>query len=297
MIHIVDYGAGNLFSVKNALDYLQIENKITADPADLKDADGIILPGVGAFRDAMTMLNKSGFTEAIKEQAAAGKPLLGICLGMQMLFEKGYEFGESEGLGLIPGCVQLIDGGGLKIPHMGWNDLTVLHDCALSSDVTDGDYVYFVHSYYLEAEEDGVWYYPALLAMSFNLDSGDEFSMEFANATRLDDWGYTYADLIASASSTSRQVSANWQNLTSYTKDRDEIASIIQDPLDATRRAAYANMTNQEFVRVELPEIKLTESVDKNVLAQVDQQYILVKQNWNNGGEKDYLKTQVLLLD
>ena len=74
MIHIVDYGAGNLFSVKNALDYLQIENKITADPADLKEADGIILPGVGAFRDAMTMLNKSGFTEAIKEQAAAGKP-------------------------------------------------------------------------------------------------------------------------------------------------------------------------------------------------------------------------------
>ena len=154
MIHIVDYGAGNLFSVKNALDYLQIENKITADPADLKEADGIILPGVGAFRDAMTMLNKSGFTEAIKEQAAAGKPLLGICLGMQMLFEKGYEFGESEGLGLIPGCVQLIDGGGLKIPHMGWNDLTVLHDCALSSDVNDGDYVYFVHSYRAETSDD-----------------------------------------------------------------------------------------------------------------------------------------------
>lgn len=153
MIQIVDYGAGNLFSVQNALNYLQIENKVTADPAELDKADGIILPGVGAFRDAMQMLNHSGFTEAIQEQVAQGKPLLGICLGMQMLFEKGYEFGETAGLGLIPGCVQLIDGGGLKIPHMGWNDLTVLHDCALSADVQDGDYVYFVHSYRAETDE------------------------------------------------------------------------------------------------------------------------------------------------
>lgn len=154
MIHIVDYGAGNLFSVKNALDYLQVESKITADPAELKDADGIILPGVGAFRDCMTMLNESGFTAELKAQAEAGKPLLGICLGMQMLFEKGYEFGETDGLGLIPGCVQLIDGGGLKIPHMGWNDLTVLHECALSENVHDGDYVYYVHSYRAETSED-----------------------------------------------------------------------------------------------------------------------------------------------
>ncbi len=154
MIAIIDYGAGNLFSVKNALDYLHIETMITANPADLNAADGLILPGVGAFRDAMTMLNNSGFTEAIKQQATAGKPLLGICLGMQMLFEKGYEFGETDGLGLIPGCVQLIDGGGLKIPHMGWNDLTVLHDCALSEGVQDGDYVYFVHSYRAETSDD-----------------------------------------------------------------------------------------------------------------------------------------------
>ncbi|MGM9526463.1 MAG: imidazole glycerol phosphate synthase subunit HisH [Peptococcaceae bacterium] len=154
MIHIIDYGAGNLFSVRNALEYLHIENKITADPADLAQADGIILPGVGAFHDAMTMLNDSGFTAAIKNQVAAGKPLLGICLGMQMLFEKGYEFGETDGLGLIPGCVQLIDGGGLKIPHMGWNDLTVLHPCALSADVQNGDYVYFVHSYRAETSDD-----------------------------------------------------------------------------------------------------------------------------------------------
>lgn len=154
MIAIIDYGAGNLFSVKNALDYLHIETMITANPADLNAADGLILPGVGAFRDAMTMLNNSGFTEAIKQQTAAGKPLLGICLGMQMLFEKGYEFGETDGLGLIPGCVQLIDGGGLKIPHMGWNDLTILHDCALNEGVQDGDYVYFVHSYRAETNDD-----------------------------------------------------------------------------------------------------------------------------------------------
>ena len=154
MIHIIDYGAGNLFSVQNALNYLQIENKITANPADLADADGIILPGVGAFRDAMTMMNESGFTEAIKVQAAAGKPILGICLGMQMLFEKGYEFGETDGLGLIPGNVVLIDGGGLKIPHMGWNDLTVLNDCPLSADVADGDYVYYVHSYRADTSDE-----------------------------------------------------------------------------------------------------------------------------------------------
>ena len=154
MIHIIDYGAGNLFSVQNALNYLQIENKITANPADLADADGIILPGVGAFRDAMTMLNESGFTEAIKVQASAGKPILGICLGMQMLFEKGYEFGETDGLGLIPGNVVLIEGGGLKIPHMGWNDLTVLNDCPLSADVADGDYVYYVHSYRADTSDE-----------------------------------------------------------------------------------------------------------------------------------------------
>lgn len=154
MIAIIDYGAGNLFSVKNALDYLQIENQITANPAELAAADGMILPGVGAFRDAMTMLNQSGFTEEIKQQVKAGKPLLGICLGMQMLFEKGYEFGETDGLGLIPGCVQRIDSGGLKIPHMGWNDLTVLHDCALSADIQNGDYVYFVHSYRAETSDD-----------------------------------------------------------------------------------------------------------------------------------------------
>lgn len=156
MIAIIDYGAGNLFSAKNALDYLQVENTIVAKPEDLVHADGLLLPGVGAFKDAMNMLNDRGFTQAIKEQVAAGMPLMGICLGMQVLFEKGYEFGETEGLGLIPGCVKLIDGGGLKIPHMGWNDLTVLHDCSLSDGVQNGDYVYFVHSFRADTNDDHI---------------------------------------------------------------------------------------------------------------------------------------------
>lgn len=154
MIHIIDYGAGNLFSVQNALNYLQIENKIVADPAELETADSIILPGVGAFRDAMSMLNQSGFTEAIKRQVAIGKPLLGICLGMQMLFEKGYEFGETDGLGLIPGSVVRINDGNWKVPHVGWNDLIVLYDCPLSMGITEGDYVYYVHSYRADTSDD-----------------------------------------------------------------------------------------------------------------------------------------------
>ena len=124
MIAIIDYGAGNLFSVKNALDFLEEKSVITADCEEIRCADAMILPGVGAFPDAMRMLNEQGLAEVIKEEAQK-KPLLGICLGMQMLFEKSYEFGETKGLGLIPGCVQLIDGNGLKIPHMGWNDLKI----------------------------------------------------------------------------------------------------------------------------------------------------------------------------
>lgn len=110
MIAIIDYGAGNLFSVKNALDFLEEESIITADCREIRCADAVILPGVGAFPDAMRMLREQGLAEVIKEEAQK-KPLLGICLGMQMLFEKSYEFQETEGLGLIPGCVQLIDGG------------------------------------------------------------------------------------------------------------------------------------------------------------------------------------------
>ena len=148
MIAIVDYGAGNLFSVQNALAYLNITCCTTDDPAVLEICDGVILPGVGAFPEAMHRLHASGLVSIICEQAQK-KPLLGICLGMQMLFERSYEFEETQGLGLIPGQVRLINSGGLKIPHMGWNDLAVKQASPLT-DGLDGQAVYFVHSYFTD---------------------------------------------------------------------------------------------------------------------------------------------------
>lgn len=152
MIAIIDYGAGNLFSVKNALDFLKIESAVTADAALLEQADALILPGVGAFPDAMAMLERSGLVPVI-QALAVKKPLLGICLGMQLLFETGYEFGETKGLGLIPGKVIKIDGGGLKIPHMGWNSLEILNPCPLTAQTREGDYVYFVHSFRADTDD------------------------------------------------------------------------------------------------------------------------------------------------
>ncbi len=130
MIAIIDYGAGNLFSVKNALDFLEIPNIITSKKEEIATADGIILPGVGAFPKAMKMLNDSGLAEFLKEQSKE-KPLLGICLGMQMLFEKSYEFEEVEGLGLIQGEIKPIPNHGLKITHMGWNNLEITNKSKL----------------------------------------------------------------------------------------------------------------------------------------------------------------------
>ncbi|NLP30627.1 MAG: imidazole glycerol phosphate synthase subunit HisH [Clostridiales bacterium] len=146
MIAIIDYGAGNLFSVKNALDYLGYDNKITNSMQDIMAAEKMILPGVGSFPAAMKMLRESGLEELIKEEAKK-KPLLGICLGMQMLFDVSYEFEEIEGLSLIPGEIRLIDSTKLKIPHMGWNSLLKEKECALSKDINEGDMVYYVHSY------------------------------------------------------------------------------------------------------------------------------------------------------
>ena len=146
MIGIIDYGAGNLFSVKNALDYLGVENCVTGDKEEIERADELILPGVGAFPDAMDMLEKKGLVEVICREAQR-KPLLGICLGMQLLFEKSSEFGETKGLGLIPGQVVQIDSKGLKIPHMGWNDLKVLNPCVMTEEMEEDAYVYFVHSF------------------------------------------------------------------------------------------------------------------------------------------------------
>lgn len=148
---IIDYGAGNLMSVTNTLDFLGFENKITADEREIELADRIILPGVGAFPAAMENLNGKGFSTIIKEQAKK-KPLLGICLGMQMLFDVSYEISECEGLGLIPGKVRKIETD-LKLPHIGWNSLEFKNPCPLLKDVEEGEYVYFVHTFCAEAEK------------------------------------------------------------------------------------------------------------------------------------------------
>ncbi|MGN1089631.1 MAG: imidazole glycerol phosphate synthase subunit HisH [Huintestinicola sp.] len=155
MIAIVDYGAGNIFSVKNACDFLGVEAALTKDAADIRNADGIILPGVGAFPWAMNKLNESGLVDVIKEEAQK-KPFLGICLGMQLIFSKGYEFEETEGLGLIDGEVKLMTPEGLSIPHIGWNKLEINHECPLLSGLGDDEYVYFVHSYSARCSDEDV---------------------------------------------------------------------------------------------------------------------------------------------
>ncbi|MDR1834246.1 MAG: imidazole glycerol phosphate synthase subunit HisH [Fusobacteriaceae bacterium] len=155
MIAIIDYGMGNLSSVKNALDYLGLENKITADKEEIASADRVILPGVGAFADAIATLREGGYDSLIGKIVADGKPLLGICLGYQLLFEKSWEFGEYDGLGLLPGEIKKLDVP-LKIPHVGWNSLWKAFDSRLFKGVNTGQYVYFVHSYYLDSAADFV---------------------------------------------------------------------------------------------------------------------------------------------
>ena len=152
MIAIVDYGVGNLFSLKSSLDTVGAESIITSDENVIRNADKIILPGVGAFRDARRKLSESGLDKVIVEEAKGGKPLLGICLGMQMLFEKSYEYGEHEGLGLIKGEIRPIADvipKDLKIPHIGWNALHFGKEKSpLFRYLNEGDHVYFVHSFY-----------------------------------------------------------------------------------------------------------------------------------------------------
>ena len=150
MIGIIDYGVGNLFSLRSSFAAIGAEAFVSGDAAELAKADRLVLPGVGAFGDAAEKLRRSGLDIFVKEQAAAGKPLLGICLGMQLLFEKSYEYGEHEGLGLLKGQVVGMAGklpADLKIPHMGWNALSLTKPARL---LKDGSYVYFVHSFYAE---------------------------------------------------------------------------------------------------------------------------------------------------
>ncbi|MBM7704510.1 imidazole glycerol phosphate synthase subunit HisH [Metabacillus iocasae] len=161
MIGIIDYGMGNLYSVSKALERLNYEYFISEDTTELKKAKGYILPGVGAFKDAMDQLHKTGLARFIQEEAANGKPLLGICLGMQLLFEESDENGLTKGLGLLKGRVERIPGvtntgETYKVPHMGWNSLTFHHSSPLLEGVDNG-HVYFVHSYYVNtSDQDAV---------------------------------------------------------------------------------------------------------------------------------------------
>ena len=151
MIAIIDYGCGNLFSISSSLRSLGIECKITGDKAEIAAADKIILPGVGAFGDAAKKLRDCGMDKLLRSLAAEGKPILGICLGMQLLFEKSFEYGSHAGLGLIKGYVGPLEGhipNNLKIPHMGWNKLNLVKDDPIFKYITPGDYMYFVHSFY-----------------------------------------------------------------------------------------------------------------------------------------------------
>lgn len=157
MIAIVDYGVGNLFSLSASLAHLELDSTVTADPTKIRAADQIILPGVGAFGDAMDKLNSTGLVPLLKEQAQQ-KPLLGICLGMQLLFEQSSEYGTHQGLGLIPGKVEpllpQVESLGLKVPHMGWNQLQIQRPDPFLKYFRDGEYVYYVHSFYATGCQD-----------------------------------------------------------------------------------------------------------------------------------------------
>ena len=159
MIAIVDYGVGNLFSLNCSLSAIGADVVVTSDPSVLEKADHILLPGVGAFEDAARKLRAAGLDQVLIRLAKEGKPLLGICLGMQLLFDKSYEYGEHTGLGLIPGEVIPMAGtipAELKIPHIGWNGLSKRREHPLLKNIREGDCVYFVHSYYASGCEDAV---------------------------------------------------------------------------------------------------------------------------------------------
>lgn len=159
MVAIIDYGVGNLFSLQSSLREIGAEAVVTSDEKEIAAADRIILPGVGAFEDAARKLRESGMADIVRREAAAGKPLLGICLGMQLMFDKSYEYGEHEGLGLIPGVVRPISDvipQNYKIPHIGWNALIFRKETPLFKYIREGDYVYFVHSFYAADCDDSV---------------------------------------------------------------------------------------------------------------------------------------------
>ena len=150
MILLIDYGVGNLFSLKSSLCMIGEEVQVSREPEEIRLADRLILPGVGAFEDAAAKLRASGLDQVIRKEAASGKPLLGICLGLQLLFERSYEYGIHEGLGLLKGEIRPIAEkipASFKIPQMGWNALSIMKESRILKDIREGEYVYFVHSY------------------------------------------------------------------------------------------------------------------------------------------------------
>ncbi len=155
MISIVDYGMGNLKSVENALNFLGIKSVITSEREVILNSDGVILPGVGAFPDAINNIKKDGIDKVLKEAVKKDKPLLGICLGMQLLFEESEEIKSCRGLGFLKGKIEKMKVN-LKIPHMGWNNLSFCKDFPILNGIKEDSYVYYVHSYYAKIEEEGI---------------------------------------------------------------------------------------------------------------------------------------------
>ena len=177
MVAIVDYGVGNLFSLKSSLDAVGAEVIVSGDAEEIKKADKIILPGVGAFEDAAKKLRETGLDRVIVNEVKKGKPILGICLGMQMLFQKSFEYGEHEGLGLLKGEIRPIAeriSSDLKIPHIGWNALIYKKPSKIFKYIKEGDFVYFVHSYYAADCDESVTAvseYGAELTASVEMDN------------------------------------------------------------------------------------------------------------------------------
>lgn len=193
MIAVIDYGVGNLFSLCSSLKFIGEDAKITADVNEIKSADKLILPGVGAFADAKKKLDDTGLSDLIKEEVKRGKEILGICLGMQLLFEESHEFGVHEGLGLLKGKVVAMEGkipDKLKIPHIGWNSLHLVKDNPLLKYVKEGDFVYFVHSYFAKDCSESLiaettYGIPMTAAASFENVSGCQFHPEKSGKTGL----------------------------------------------------------------------------------------------------------------
>ena len=184
MIAITDYGVGNLFSIKSSLDIIGVESVVTSDENVLRSADKIILPGVGAFKDAAKNLRESGLDKVVIEAAKSGKPLMGICLGMQLLFEKSYEYGECEGLGLIKGSIVPLEGKippSYKIPHIGWNALSFKGEKSpIFKYLNENDCVYFVHSYYgVDCAESTIATCEYAIEVTAAVQKGNVFGCQF----------------------------------------------------------------------------------------------------------------------